>query len=334
MLHRDRTRLSPHRLMEPSASRSASAESHARVIRFDRAVTALRSAHPRLAEIAAACGYADQAHLTREFRASPWLTPKRSVPRSAPQAQSSQSNSFKTGAHRRPRLVSAPTKGAAMSSTRPSSRPSSYRRRSRSDRLPQRAFGAERRAPCTATRREVRHAELRLGNGIVMFGPPGDPATRGRARASTSSSTTPTRISTGARAGAEIVRAPNDTDYGSREYSASDPEGHIWHSGRTSRSQSRRPASEADAYDSSTNWTVGCGESALVRVLARRHELLAAHRRVECGLVRELPLRVVRVRRLTHRRPRSPSRAGTRSRARSNSISACAGYSCGSGSFS
>ena len=29
-------------------------------------------------------------------------------------------------------------------------------------------------------------------------------------------------------AGAEIVREPNDTEYGSREYGAKDPEGHIW----------------------------------------------------------------------------------------------------------
>jgi uncharacterized glyoxalase superfamily protein PhnB len=29
-------------------------------------------------------------------------------------------------------------------------------------------------------------------------------------------------------AGAEIVRVLNDTDYGSREYSARDVEGHLW----------------------------------------------------------------------------------------------------------
>ena len=31
-----------------------------------------------------------------------------------------------------------------------------------------------------------------------------------------------------AEAGAEIVRAPFDTDYGSRDYAAKDPEGNIW----------------------------------------------------------------------------------------------------------
>jgi uncharacterized glyoxalase superfamily protein PhnB len=32
-------------------------------------------------------------------------------------------------------------------------------------------------------------------------------------------------------AGAEIVMALKETDYGSREYSARDPEGHLWHFG-------------------------------------------------------------------------------------------------------
>ena len=32
-------------------------------------------------------------------------------------------------------------------------------------------------------------------------------------------------------AGAEVVVALKDTDYGSREYSARDPEGHLWHFG-------------------------------------------------------------------------------------------------------
>jgi len=41
----------------------------ARVIRFDRAVTAIRASEVRgLAEIAFECGYSDQAHLNREFR--------------------------------------------------------------------------------------------------------------------------------------------------------------------------------------------------------------------------------------------------------------------------
>jgi AraC-like DNA-binding protein len=47
----------------------------ARVIRFNRAVTALSSGTPRIAEVAAACGYADQAHLARDVRAFGGITP-------------------------------------------------------------------------------------------------------------------------------------------------------------------------------------------------------------------------------------------------------------------
>jgi AraC-like DNA-binding protein len=48
----------------------------ARVIRLDRAVAALRSGTPRIAEVAAACGYADQAHLGRELRELGDVTPR------------------------------------------------------------------------------------------------------------------------------------------------------------------------------------------------------------------------------------------------------------------
>jgi len=77
----------------------------------------------------------------------------------------------------------------------------------------------------------VAHAELRVGAGTVMLGSrrpdPADPwaeaegvyvvvddpdAHCARARA----------------AGAEIAREPQDTPYGSREYTARDPEGRLW----------------------------------------------------------------------------------------------------------
>jgi uncharacterized glyoxalase superfamily protein PhnB len=90
------------------------------------------------------------------------------------------------------------------------------------------AFGAERHAVYTGDDGHVRHAELRFGNGMVLLGE-GDSASGGgiyvvvedvdahcdRARA----------------AGAEITRGPEDTDYGSREYSARDREGLAWYFG-------------------------------------------------------------------------------------------------------
>jgi uncharacterized glyoxalase superfamily protein PhnB len=100
-----------------------------------------------------------------------------------------------------------------------------------------RAFGFEARMVVDGAPGTVAHAELACGRAMIMLGsarapdadeysaaapPPGgtalymvveDPdAHHERARA----------------AGAEIVRALNDTDYGSREYAARDPEGNVW----------------------------------------------------------------------------------------------------------
>jgi uncharacterized glyoxalase superfamily protein PhnB len=100
-----------------------------------------------------------------------------------------------------------------------------------------RAFGFEARMVVDGAPGSVAHAELACGRAMIMLGsarapdadeysaaapPPGgsalymvvdDPdAHHERARA----------------AGAEIVRALNDTDYGSREYAARDPEGNVW----------------------------------------------------------------------------------------------------------
>jgi uncharacterized glyoxalase superfamily protein PhnB len=95
-----------------------------------------------------------------------------------------------------------------------------------------RAFGFEPRMVVDGPNGAVAHAELVHGGAMIMLGsvrdgdgyapPPGgaaayvvvdDPdAHHERARA----------------AGAEIVRELTDTDYGSREYSARDPEGNHW----------------------------------------------------------------------------------------------------------
>jgi uncharacterized glyoxalase superfamily protein PhnB len=100
-----------------------------------------------------------------------------------------------------------------------------------------RAFGFEARMVVDGAPGTVAHAELVHGDAMIMLGsvrPPAEgewsavapPAGSGsmyvvvedidahhdRARA----------------AGADIVRAPQDTDYGAREYSARDPEGNDW----------------------------------------------------------------------------------------------------------
>jgi uncharacterized glyoxalase superfamily protein PhnB len=99
------------------------------------------------------------------------------------------------------------------------------------------AFGFERTEVHEGEHGRVAHAEMRFDGGLVMLGSAGEnefgiktarelgavnqgvyvvvdgvDAHYERARA----------------AGAEIVRELNDTDYGSREYMARDPEGNLW----------------------------------------------------------------------------------------------------------
>ncbi len=104
----------------------------------------------------------------------------------------------------------------------------------------ERAFGFERVAvyedPQDAT--IVNHAELRLGSGMIMLGsdretseyPVASPA---RAGAITGGiyvivEDPDAHHARASAAGAEIIRELNDTDYGSREYGARDPEGYLW----------------------------------------------------------------------------------------------------------
>src|SRR5581483_718770 len=95
------------------------------------------------------------------------------------------------------------------------------------------AFGFEKQMVVPGPNGTIAHAQLRLGPGFVMLGSarhehganPWDNEKQGvyvyvadidahyrRAKA----------------AGAEIVRDLQNTDYGSREYSARDPQGHLW----------------------------------------------------------------------------------------------------------
>ena len=95
------------------------------------------------------------------------------------------------------------------------------------------AFGAERHA-VYGDNGTVQHAELRLGNGLVMFGSAGADAkaTRGGGGGVYVVVEDPDALCEKARgAGAEIVREPFDTDYGSREFGAKDPEGNVWYLG-------------------------------------------------------------------------------------------------------
>jgi uncharacterized glyoxalase superfamily protein PhnB len=97
------------------------------------------------------------------------------------------------------------------------------------------AFGFEEVLRYTGEEGYVNHAEMRLGDGVIYLGDPGDhyrnPKELGqetvgiyvlvddvdghyeRAKAS----------------GAEIREEPTDQEYGDRRYTARDPEGHYWY---------------------------------------------------------------------------------------------------------
>jgi len=70
----------------------------------------------------------------------------------------------------------------------------------------------------------VHHAEMSLGPGLVLFGQ-GDPSSQGVYVAVDDADAHYERAKA---AGAEIMREVEDTDYGSREYTARDLDGHVW----------------------------------------------------------------------------------------------------------
>lgn len=86
------------------------------------------------------------------------------------------------------------------------------------------AFGFEEREVYRGDDGRIRHAELHLGPGIVMFGE-GDPSSHGIYVAVDDVDAHYARAKA---AGAEITREPADMPYGSREYGARDPDGHDW----------------------------------------------------------------------------------------------------------
>jgi uncharacterized glyoxalase superfamily protein PhnB len=101
----------------------------------------------------------------------------------------------------------------------------------------ERAFGFERRMVVDGDGATVEHAELALGDAMIMLGsvrPPDAGAYSAVAPPPGTSSLyvvvdDPDALAARARdAGAEIVRGPEDTGYGSRECTARDPDGNVW----------------------------------------------------------------------------------------------------------
>jgi len=85
-------------------------------------------------------------------------------------------------------------------------------------------FGFQQRAVHRNDQGAIRHAEMSLGAGTIMFGP-GDPGDQGVYVAVLDADAHYERAKA---AGAEITREIEDTPYGSREYSTRDIDGHTW----------------------------------------------------------------------------------------------------------
>ena len=99
----------------------------------------------------------------------------------------------------------------------------------------ERAFGFKRREVIANPDGTVAHAELALGASILMLGSDrDDPRLGRRAGAGWIYAAVPdadAHCQTARQQGAEIIAEPYDTDYGSRDYTALDPEGNQWHFG-------------------------------------------------------------------------------------------------------
>jgi uncharacterized glyoxalase superfamily protein PhnB len=96
------------------------------------------------------------------------------------------------------------------------------------------AFGFEEKDVHADAEGIIRHAELSGFGGIVMLGTEpdgGDPVTgktAGQGSLYLSHDAIDALHDRAVAAGAEIVRPLQDTDYGSRDFSARDPEGNVW----------------------------------------------------------------------------------------------------------
>lgn len=94
------------------------------------------------------------------------------------------------------------------------------------------AFGFEEHAVHGDDRGTVQHAELKLGESYIMLGQArdddGDRVPGGPTSVYVVIDDPDAHHARAAAAGAEIVQAPIDQEYGSREYAARDPAGNVW----------------------------------------------------------------------------------------------------------
>jgi len=90
------------------------------------------------------------------------------------------------------------------------------------------AFGFERHELHEGDDGELQHVELRLGDDVIMPTRLGEP---GHAQTYVVVAGADAHHDRAKAAGAEITMELRDTDYGSRDYAAKDPEGNSWYFG-------------------------------------------------------------------------------------------------------
>ena len=98
----------------------------------------------------------------------------------------------------------------------------------------ERAFGFQRVVVHPNEDGTIAHAELSWGPSILMLGTDRDDEHGRRAGQGwiyVAVEDTDAHCKRAQEAGAEIVTEVHDTDYGSRDYAARDPEGNVWHFG-------------------------------------------------------------------------------------------------------
>lgn len=126
------------------------------------------------------------------------------------------------------------------------------------------AFGFGKKAVYEGEGGSIAHAELTLGNGMVMLGSVKDtdygrllvrPREVGGVTMSTYRIADPDAHCARAKAaGAEITRAPVTQDYGGRDYTCKDPEGNVWTFGGVLFKPIDTLAQRKDTHSSCADW--------------------------------------------------------------------------------
>jgi PhnB protein len=96
------------------------------------------------------------------------------------------------------------------------------------------AFGFRERLRMPGSDGKIAHAEMTLGDGLVMMGCPGADYRNPKRLGQTTQSLyvyvddVDAHCARAKKAGAKIINEPEDQFYGDRRYGAEDPEGHHW----------------------------------------------------------------------------------------------------------